>query len=97
MLFESLNNRGVPLTAIDLIKNLLISTSERDGKSDQCYDRWTKIQKNLGEEYSVQERFFRQYYNAFIEELNKPFVTPESTKKISISIFSNKNYINGYI
>ena len=25
MLFESLNNRGVPLTAIDLIKNLLIS------------------------------------------------------------------------
>ena len=24
MLFESLNNRGVPLTAIDLIKNLII-------------------------------------------------------------------------
>ena len=85
MLFESLNNRGVPLTAIDLIKNLLISTSERDGKSDECYDRWTKIQNNLGEEYSVQERFFRQYYNAFIEELNKPFVTPERTKKYPLA------------
>ena len=90
MLFESLNNRGVPLTAIDLIKNLLISTSERDGKSDECYDRWTKIQKNLGEEYSVQERFFRQYYNAFIEELNKPFVTPESTKKYPLAYLATK-------
>lgn len=90
MLFESLNNRGVPLTAIDLIKNLLISTSERDGKSDECYDCWTKIQKNLGEEYSVQERFFRQYYNAFIEELNKPFVTPESTKKYPLAYLATK-------
>ena len=90
MLFESLNNRGVPLTAIDLIKNLLISTSERDGKSDECYERWTKIQKNLGEEYSVQERFFRQYYNAFIDELNKPFVTPESTKKYPLAYLATK-------
>lgn len=90
MLFESLNNRGVPLTAIDLIKNLLISISEKDGKSDDCYDRWTKIQKNLGEEYSVQERFFRQYYNAFIDELNKPFITPESTKKYPLAYLATK-------
>lgn len=90
MLFESLNNRGVPLTAIDLIKNLLISTSEKDGKSDECYERWTKIQKNLGEEYSVQERFFRHYYNAFIEELNQPFVTPESTKKYPLAYLATK-------
>ena len=90
MLFESLNNRGVPLTAIDLIKNLLISTSERDGKSDECYERWTKIQKNLGEEYSVQERFFRQYYNAFIDELNEPFVTTESTKKYPLAYLATK-------
>ena len=90
MLFESLNNRGVPLTAIDLIKNLLISTSERDGKSDECYDKWTKIQKNLGEEYSVQERFFRHYYNAFIDELNKPFITPESTKKYPLAYLATK-------
>jgi hypothetical protein len=90
MLFESLNNRGVPLTAIDLIKNLLISTSEKDGKSEECYNRWRKIQDNLGEEYSVQERFFRQYYNAFIEKLNAPFVTPESTKKYPLAYLATK-------
>ena len=70
MLFESLNNRGVPLSAIDLIKNLLISTSDRDGKSDECYDQWKTILNYLGDDYSYQERFFRYYYDAYREELN---------------------------
>ena len=26
------------------------------------------------DDYSVQERFFRQYYNAFREELNEPYL-----------------------
>ena len=90
MLFESLNNRGVPLTAIDLIKNLLISVSDQDGKSDECYERWKSIQNKLEEEYTVQERFFRQYYNAFREELNEPFVTPESTKKYPLAYLATK-------
>ena len=70
MLFESLNNRGVPLSAIDLIKNLLISTSDIDGKSDDCYEQWKRILKYLGEDYSNQERFFRYYYDAYRDELN---------------------------
>lgn len=90
MLFESLNNRGVPLTAIDLIKNLLISVSDHDGKSDECYERWKKIQNQLEEEYSVQERFFRQYYNAFRDELNEPFVTADSTKKYPLAYLATK-------
>ena len=43
MLFESLNNRGVPLSAIDLIKNLLISISDQDGKAEECYSKWKQI------------------------------------------------------
>ena len=73
MLFESLNNRGVPLSAIDLIKNLLISTSDRDGKSDECYEQWKTILNYLGDDYSNQERFFRYYYDAYREELNKGY------------------------
>lgn len=88
MLFESLNNRGVPLSAIDLIKNLLISVAEGDGKSDECYDMWLEVLKNLGDNYSVQERFFRQYYNAFREELNKPF--EKTTKKYSLGYLATK-------
>lgn len=74
MLFESLNHRGVPLSAIDLIKNHLIRISDRDGKDVLCYKEWQTILKYLTEEYSVQERFFRQFYNAFRTDLNAPFV-----------------------
>lgn len=81
MLFESLNNRGIPLSAIDLIKNLLISISDQDGKAEECHAKWEKIINNyLTDDYSVQERFFRQFYNAYREELNKPFPTGGKTK-----------------
>lgn len=80
MLFESLNNRGVPLSAIDLIKNMLISISDNDGKSEETYEKWKKIINYLSEDYAVQERFFRQYYNAFREELNQPFPVSGKTK-----------------
>ena len=66
MLFESLNNRGVPLSAIDLIKNkMLAEVDEHELMSiDDAFARWIKIIKNL-EDYPTQERFLRQYYNAF--------------------------------
>lgn len=80
MLFESLNNRGVPLSAIDLIKNLLISISDRDGKAEECYTIWKKIIFYLSDDYGVQERFFRQFYNAYRDELNKPYKTEGKTK-----------------
>ena len=74
-LFESLNNRGTPLTAVDLIKNLLLSRLDVKGDEslDYYFSRWTEILHDLGEEYSDQERFFRQNYNAFRRSLNAPF------------------------
>lgn len=74
-LFESLNNRGIPLTSVDLIKNLLLARLDAKGDVDIDYyfSRWTEILSNLGEEYSDQERFFRQNYNAFKKSLNAPF------------------------
>ena len=66
-LFESLNNRGVPLSAIDLIKNKLLSVLERKGIGtlDENFDHWNAFLENLTDNYSVQERFLRQFYNAF--------------------------------
>lgn len=86
MLFESLNFRGEKLTAIDLIKNSLLAEAEKNNEPDQpdddnlnetdrCYNEWLEIQRCLGDEYAPQERFFRQFYNAFRDELNKPFQT----------------------
>lgn len=74
-LFESLNNRGTPLTSVDLIKNLLLARLDvnGDGDIDYYFSRWTEIISNLGDEYSDQERFFRQNYNAFRKSFNAPF------------------------
>lgn len=81
-LFESLNNRGTPLTAIDLMKNLILARAERTNLScDDCFEDWQKLLEYLTDDYSTQERFFRQYYNAFKNRLNEPFRTEEQRKK----------------
>jgi hypothetical protein len=82
-LFESLNNRGMPLTAIDLIKNKLLARLEATdaGKVDQYFDVWNKLLGYLGDDYSVQERFFRHYYNAFKDPLNEAFRNEDEKKK----------------
>jgi uncharacterized protein with ParB-like and HNH nuclease domain len=70
MLFESLNNRGVELSAVDLIKNKLFHSLKepKPGDNDPDLLRWNNLLNYLGEDnkdYKVRERFFRQYYNAF--------------------------------
>lgn len=86
MLFESLNHRGVPLSALDLIKNTLIASADSKADADNSYEIWKQILFNVGhDDYSVQERFFRQYYNSFREELNAPYKG------------SDKKYYLGYL
>lgn len=66
MLFESLNNRGIPLSAIDLIKNKLLAEIEKNDSMsiDVAFNRWKQLVEHLSE-YPTQERYLRQYYNAF--------------------------------
>lgn len=76
MLFESLNHRGVPLSALDLIKNTLIAEAELRSDADATYELWKQILADVGQDdYATQERFFRQYYNAFRDELNRPYAS----------------------
>lgn len=73
-LFEALNNRGTPLSSIDLLKTTLL---ERCGKVEPNLDvnstdkEWGKIIECLGDSLGLQERFFRQYYNAFSKEIRE--------------------------
>ncbi len=65
-LFESLNNRGIPLSAIDIIKNKLLAEMERQHQVD-IDDSFTRWQGIIGAvpEVVEQERFLRHLYNAF--------------------------------
>lgn len=88
-LFESLNNRGMPLTAIDLIKNKLLAQVESNepGAVDLYFDHWNRILDYLGDNYTTQERFFRQYYNAFRENLKSIYQVPVATRSNLIHIY----------
>lgn len=66
-LFESLNNRGMPLTPIDLIKTSVLSQAESEQANglDAAYTSWSGWLQHLTDDYATQERFFRQFYNGF--------------------------------
>jgi len=65
-LFESLNNRGIPLSPMDIIKNKMLAKLEQGKVMDvgDAFDRWNRLITHIPE-YRDQERFLRQYYNAF--------------------------------
>ena len=95
-LFESLNNRGTPLTAIDLMKNVILARAEKGGLScDDCFDDWQTLLGYLTDNYATQERFFRQYYNAFKNRLNEPFRQSDLRKKDPLGyIATRSNLLN---
>lgn len=92
VLFESLNNRGTPLTAIDLMKNLIMARAEGNQLTiDDCFNRWQMLLGNLSDDYGIQERFFRQYYNAFKHRLNKPFQNENERKKDPLGVMATRS------
>lgn len=92
VLFESLNNRGTPLTAIDLMKNLIMAKAEGSGlTTDDCFNRWQQLLGYLSDDYGIQERFFRQYYNAFKHRLNNPFRSDSDRKKDPLGVVATKS------
>lgn len=92
VLFESLNNRGTPLTAIDLMKNLIMARAESNNLTiDDCFNRWQMLLGNLSDDYGIQERFFRHYYNAFKHRLNKPFQSDNDRKKDPLGVVATRS------
>jgi len=91
LLFETLNFRGVPLSAIDIIKNKMLATLEnKHGISiDEAYEQWQELLENLPEDRD-QDRFLRQFYNAF---KYKPEIKieriPKATGSTLINIYEN--------
>ncbi|TIL20468.1 MAG: DUF262 domain-containing protein [Mesorhizobium sp.] len=66
VLFETINNRGIPLSAIDIIKNNLLAELDKlpDYGIDRAFDDWKDL-IDLLPDPAVQERFLRQLYNMF--------------------------------
>lgn len=97
-LFASLNNRGVPLSAVDLIKNMLLGkvAGVDDERLDYYFERWQEVLHNLGDDYKTQERFFRQNYDAFRREVNKPFIGESGSQLPLGSVATRSNLLKIY-
>ena len=69
-LFETLNTRGVALSPIDIIKNAFLNESEKREKNsiDDNFDKWTLLNNNLLDDFKIQDRFLRHFYNAYKNE-----------------------------
>ena len=98
MLFESLNNRGASLTPIELMKNTILARAEQNGLStDECYNRWQDLLENISDDYLTQERFFRHYYNAYKNKINKLFRKDNEKKKDVLgNVATKSNLLNIY-
>jgi len=91
LLFETLNFRGVPLSAVDIIKNKMLATLERKHNQsiDDAYEEWQKLLGYLPEDHD-QDRFLRQYYNAFKYRSEvKIDKIPKATASTIIAIYEN--------
>lgn len=90
-LFESLNNRGIPLSAMDIIKNKMLAQMERkhDADIDESYAKWQTIVSNIPDAKD-QERFLRQYYNAFkhTDVVKVPKIN-RATRSVIIKIYES--------
>ncbi|HCW69912.1 MAG TPA: DUF262 domain-containing protein [Thalassospira lucentensis] len=66
VLFETINNRGIPLSAIDIIKNNLLAELDKREEYgiDRAFEEWKDL-IDLLPEPAVQERFLRHLYNMF--------------------------------
>lgn len=90
MLFEALNDRGTPLTAIDLMKNTILSKARNNDEVDNYYEQWKSLIESLTDDYHTQERFFRHYYNAFKQRHNEPFVSDDIRSKEPLGAVATK-------
>lgn len=88
-LFESLNNRGLPLSAMDIIKNKMLAEMDRQHKVDvdESFGRWQSIIEALPDA-NDQERFLRHFYNTFKHQTAiKVDKIPRATRSQIIRIY----------
>ncbi len=91
-IFGTLNNTGVPLTAVDLIKMTVLK--EKQVSIDDEYASWSALIDNIRiEDDKVTDRFFRQYMNAFKYDYKKQYNYSFDPVVTSSNVFSNYEWM----
>lgn len=80
-LFDSLNNRGVPLSPVDIVKNKLFAKmaefTEEEGEIDAIQEDWVQLLERINSE-KLLRRFFVDYYNIYKRDPKKDELLTEN-------------------
>ena len=82
------NDNGYFIGSIICIDN---SSDAFQTKELEVVDGQQTLLGYLTDDYSTQERFFRQYYNAFKNRLNEPFRTDGQRKKDPLGYIATRS------
>lgn len=88
VLFEALNNRGMPLSIIDILKIDYFKGIDES----QAIEEWTDLLKILGEDINIQTRFILALYSSIIYNYRSKL----SEKEINFSMITKKKAIQNY-
>jgi len=87
LIFETLNDRGLALSAVDLIKNKLFQTfSTHTGEFDQLKSAWEKMCDNIENKEDL-KKFILHYWRAC-----KGFTSPQSLYKTCRDYIATKGF-----
>lgn len=86
-LFESLNNTGLPLSIMDIVKNKMLSVySSNQDLLQEKYSLWQNMQCCVSDSPTAQERFLRHFYHShrvnLLKVSEKPL--PEMAKRSNL-------------
>lgn len=82
LIFETLNDRGLVLSAIDLIKNKLFQVASRSNEFQQIKMDWEDMCDNIENKDDL-EKYILHYWRAF-----KGYITPQSLYKTCRDYFN---------
>lgn len=94
LIFETLNDRGLDLTTVDLIKNELFKNCSKDIHFEKYKSRWLDILNNFEDAKSVKS-FIRHYWIANFSEVSHVNLFKEIRKYLKGSSEASKHLIDG--
>lgn len=71
-IFSTLNNRGLPLSAADIIKTTIMMQFNKDANTE--LDGWNQLIDNINEgKEKVSDRFFRSFFNSILADIKNRY------------------------
>lgn len=92
LIFETLNDRGLSLTSVDLIKNKLFKNCASNSKFDEIKAMWTDMLNNLDDGNEV-KKYIRHYWMSKYDYVTIGNLFKECRKHVENDFIKSKQFI----